>query len=141
IVEFFEEPVEFFVDGEQDKGLRSHYFRQQVIATAGYLGYFANFAEYHSWVRLVLHIDTQSELLISFHGAGREYRGIIAASACFFRRETTEDGSRQIVDLTPLSADIFQINYREHLADARLRFGDWLQAITLKALELWRKGL
>jgi Fic family protein len=131
----------FFVDSESNGGQRSHYFRWQIIETAKQLDYYANTAEYRAWLRLVLRTETQAEILVSFHGTGFEYRGILAVSACFFRREVTEEGEREVQDVTPLSSEIFQINYRERENDASARFRDWLEDVLVKGLELWRAGL
>jgi hypothetical protein len=94
-----------------------------MIEAATRLGsYYANTAEYRAWTRLVLRTDTQSEILVSFHGAGREYRGLLAVSVCFFGREVTEDGERQVAGLTPVCEEIFQVNYREERSVAESRF-------------------
>lgn len=137
---FFKNP-QFFVDSEPDSGQRGHYFRWQIIETAKQLDYFANTAEYRAWVRLVLRAETRSEILVSFHGTGHEFRGILAVSACFFRREETEAGEREVADVTPLASEIFQINYRESQDDAVQRFRSWFEEILVKGLEIWRTGL
>jgi Fic family protein len=131
----------FFVDSEPSGGGRSHYFRWQIIETAKRLDYFANTAEHRSWVRLVLRADSQAEVLLSFHAAGAEYRGVIAVSACFFRREETEAGEREVTEVTPLSQEIFQVNYREQSDAAVGRFRTWLEDVVVKGLEIWRGGL
>lgn len=137
---FFHYP-QFWVDNEPAGGARQHYFRWQIIETAKQLDYFANTAEYRAWTRLVLKTESQAEIVVSFHGTGHEFRGVLAVSACFFRREETEAGEREITDLTPLSSEIFQVNYREALDDAEARFSEWLEEILVKGLEIWRAGL
>lgn len=131
----------YTVDTEPDGGARGHYFRWQIIETAKQLDYFANTAEYRSWLRLVLRAESQAEILLSFHGTGHEFRGVLAVSACFFRREQTEAGDREIADVTPLSSEIFQINYRESQLDATERFRNWMEEVLVKGLEIWRAGL
>lgn len=120
---------------------RDHYFRWQIIDTARHLDYYANTQEYRAWNRLVMRHEAQAEIVFSFHGTGHEFRGILAASACFFRREETDEGERQIVDLTPLADEIFQINYRESGGAAAARFRDWLEDALVRGLELWRRTL
>lgn len=132
---------DFFVDSESNDGARGHFFRYQVIQTAKHLSYFASLKEYHAWTRLVMKTPEQAEVLLSLHGLGREYRGLLAASMCFFRREATEEHERQVTDVSSLSNDMFQINYREDPASARERFTEWLDQGILEALEVWRKGL
>lgn len=133
----------FNVDSESPGGVRGYYFRGQIIETARRLSssYFVNTSDYRAWTRLVLRTDTQAEILFAFHAIGREYRGLLAVSACFFRRELTEDGERQVTDLTPLTDDIFQINYREAPPQAEMRFRQWFEATLTKGLEMWRQGL
>lgn len=133
----------FLVSNEPDQGGRSHYFRYQVLETAKQLDYYASLAEYHGWTRLVLRAPEQAEILVSFHGLGAEYRGLLAVSISFFRREATEqeDRDRQITDLTSASDSIFQVNYREPLEQVRERFTQWLDRGLVKALELWRSRL
>jgi Fic family protein len=131
----------FFVDAASGQDERSHYFRHQIIETAKRLDYFANFAEHRSWVRLVLRAESQAEILVSFHGSGQEFRGILAASACFFRREETEAGEREVGKIVPLSSEIFQINYREKEQEALVRFRDWLEDVLVRGLETWRAGI
>jgi hypothetical protein len=83
----------------------------------------------------------QAEILISFHGIGHEFRGLLAVSASFFRREATEEREREVADVTPLTSEIFQINYREESEAASDRFRYWLEEVLVKGLELWRVGL
>jgi hypothetical protein len=132
----------FFVDDEPPGGDRGYYFRGQIIDTAKRLNnYYVNTSEYRAWTRLVIRLDTQAEILFAFHAAGREYRGLLAISACFFRRELTDEGEREITDLTPLTDEIFQVNYRENLLQAQTRFRQWMEGTITKGLEVWRQGL
>lgn len=133
--------AKFSVDNEPPGGPRGHYFRWQIIETAKHLDYFANTSEYRAWTRLVLRADSQAEILISFHGTGHEFRGLLAGSACFFRREAIGAKEREVADVTPLSAEIFQINYREAEDATGERFRLWLEDVLVKGLELWRTGL
>ena len=92
-------------------------------------------------MRLVLRTKDQSELLLSFHGIGHEYRGLLAGSVCFFRREEVDEGERELPDLDHNSDRFFQINHRESPAQAETRFNAWLQASLVRGLEVWRSGL
>jgi hypothetical protein len=134
-------PAAPFVDDERPNGGRVHYFRWQVIQIAKQIGYYANLRDYRAWTRLVLKADTQSEILVSFHGSGHEFRGLLAVSACFFRRNETEEGERNAVDLIALSSELFQVNYREAEEKALTRYHDWLEEVLVKGLELWRASL
>jgi hypothetical protein len=46
-----------------------------------------------------------------------------------------------VSDLTPLTDEVFQINYQEELRDARVRFERWLDEALVRGLESWRRGL
>lgn len=120
---------------------RDYYFRGQIIDTARHLDYYANTQEYRAWSRLVLRSEVQAELIFSFHGTGHTFRGVLAVSACFFRREEMTEGERHIVGLTPLSDEIFQVNYRESSEAAVARFQVWLEESLVRGLEHWRKTL
>lgn len=133
--------IRFRVDRERPDGKRKHYFREQIISTARRLGYYANMGEYHAWIRLVLKKEDQAEVLISFHAVGHEYRGLLAVSIGFFRREYVEEKERQVGDVTPVADVFFQINYRESLDEAKRRFELWLEDALVRALEVWRQGL
>jgi len=131
----------FRPDEEPDDGKRSYYFRREIVKTAQHLGYFANLREYRPWIRLVIQMESQAEILLSFHGIGYEYRGALAVSACFFCRVQTEEGEREVTDFEPLSSEIFPISYRENREEAGERFRDWLEDVLAKGLEIWRTGL
>ena len=132
-----------FVDDEAPRGPKSAWFWPRVVETANALDYFANPAVYQAWVRLA--IDTgreRSEILVSFHGLGRSYRGLLAVSATFIR-STRGDRQRRkaLVDVHALTDDVFQINYVEHPTLAQDRFGRWLDGALATGLELWRHSL
>jgi Fic family protein len=138
----YNESYRFFADREPFDGDRDHYFRWQIIQAAKKLDYFANAAAgYRAWTRLVLSTDTQAEVLVSFHGIGHEFRGVLVASIVFFRREETEEGEREVANLVVASDEPFQINYLEDVAQTQDRFARWLDQGLVAALEVWRSGL
>jgi Fic family protein len=138
----YNESYRFFADHELFDGERDHYYRWQIIQAANKLDYFANVSPgYRAWARLVLCTDTQAEVLVSFHGIGHEFRGVLVASIIFFRREESEEGEREIADLVVSSDELFQLNYLEDPAQARDRFAQWLDEGLVSALEVWRSGL
>lgn len=144
-----ESDTAFGVPGRQvftDVGLnddleRRKWNRYQIVDAAKKLDYFANMRDYHSWVRLVLITESgRSEMLLSFHTIGPEYRGIIGASLCFYRRSQGEDGDRQITELQHISKELFQLNYKEQPAQVMRRFEPWLESALLMGLDQWRRG-
>jgi len=137
----------FFVDSEPNVSSepnhrsRRRWYQWQATQTARKLEYFANFNDYSAWARLGLRTETQADVVLSLTGIGHEYRGLIGASLCFFRREKVEDGEPRAVDVTPATDDLFQVNYKEPEESVLTRFEHWLDEGLVRALETWRQGL
>lgn len=120
---------------------RRHWHRAQIIQAAKDLGYYANIGEFSAWRRLVLETESgRSEIVLSFHGIGREYRGIVGVSLSFYRKPETDEGHSTVDDRRTVSKDLLQINYLESLEGVQARFDPWLDKYLLQALELWRQG-
>ena len=81
--------------------------------------------------------STQTELLIAFHGIGHEFRGVLACSATWFQRVQTDRHQNEIGPVTPVTDEVFQINYKEPLAEVEVRFADWLEDAIVRGLKLW----
>ena len=80
-----------FVNNGHDDTDQRGWYRYQVVDTAKRLDYFANIRDFHSWVRIAFDTTAgRSEILLSFHTVGREYRGVIGASMCFYRRQQAD---------------------------------------------------
>jgi rubrerythrin len=121
---------------------RRHWFRHQVIEAARLLDYFADLRTYHSWLRLRLREQSQTEVLVSFHGLGQTFSGVLACGVCGYRREETEDDLRPVVaGLEVACPEVFQFNYRDEESGLAERFGRWLHDSLAVALEQWRRGL
>lgn len=92
-------------------------------------------------MRLVLVTEAgRSEIFLSFHAIGRQFRGVIGATMCFFRKPESEDGSGQITELQPVCQEVFQLNYKEEKATVVKRFEPWLEFALLFGLNQWRRG-
>ena len=91
-------------------------------------------------MRLVIHNANQSQILLSFHGIGREFRGVLACSAVFFQRVQTDLEERETSPAEVLSRSLFQINYREDLASIEERFRVWLEECLVAGLRNWRSA-
>ena len=92
-----------------------------------------------SWARLVLLNTNLAEMLIAFHGIGRQFQGVLACSASWFQRVETEDGEREVGPVTPVTDRVFLINYKEPLDEAAERFSDWLEDAVVRGLKLWQE--
>jgi len=132
---------QFFVDHSQVGDDRSHWFRFQLIQTARALGYFANFGVYHKWARLVLDTEGRSEILVSLHGIGHDYRGLLVGTACYYRRDVSGDDQLNVSDVVPLCDEPFQVNYKEPVDEARQRFEAWWSPVIVTGLEAVRRTL
>ena len=138
----------FFVDRGRDNTERRGWNRYQVVDTARRLGYFANMRDYHDWARIGFETESgQSNILLSFHTVGRDYRGVIGASMCFYRRQRSDgEGSggkgieQQVIELQTVSDDLFQVNYKEDIEAVERRFGPWLEEALVMGLDQWRRG-
>lgn len=125
-------------DGDLDRRIWNRY---QVVEAAIALDYFASPREYHEWTRLGLITEGgRAELLLSFHGIGQTYRGVIGASMCFYRREEADDIEHQIVGHQTVCDEVFQINYSEEPESVERRFRVWLEAALVRGLEAWRRS-
>ncbi|MDE0605543.1 MAG: Fic family protein [Acidimicrobiaceae bacterium] len=127
--------------GENSDTDRRKWNRYQIVQTARELDYFANTRDHHEWVRLA--IDTEngrSEILTSFHAIGTEYRGLVGVSMCFYRRQQADDVEQQIIELQPVSEELFQINYQEPADSVEERFKKWLERSLVLGLDQWRRG-
>ncbi len=122
----------------------SGYYYNQIIETARALGYYANLRAYRSWVRLMIVTDKlQTNMIFSFHGLGREPRGVMTCSAFAYRKALTseEDAVTQYTDLEPLVQDVFQFTYLQSAEELDRSFRKWLENALAVGLIYWRKSL
>ena len=131
----------FFVDGDDNRGARGHWFHRQIVSTAKKLGYYANTRHYRSWVRLVARDGNRGNILIAFHCIGHEFQGVLACSGTWFLQTRTDDGAYETGEEATLADQVFQINYKETMEDVQVRFGDWLERVIERGLALWESAL
>ena len=129
----------FFADGASDGCDRDQWFRSQIIQAAKKHNYFADLRSHRSWARLGLENTNQTMILAAFHGIGREFRGVLACSALWFQRVSTDDGERENMPVRLLSDSPFLINYKESADDAKQRFRAWLDTAISRGLVLWEE--
>jgi len=107
--------------------------------------YFANLSTYASWVRLRLNdfdAGTRHDIVICFHGMGRQFRGLIAGVAFYERAESREGDDRMIqAEQQVIQEDLFQLNHRETQATAEERFADWAEYVVAAGLAAWERGV
>ena len=121
---------------------RSYYHRYQVVETAKQLGYFANLRNYHTWIQLVINVETSTTFLLSFHVLGHEYRGLLVCSACAYHRDDSEEGERNIIsDIQTLTDSPFQFSYADEQQNLVKRFKKWLEDVIVAGLEYWNESI
>lgn len=120
---------------------RSYYHRYQVVEIAKQLGYFANLRNYHTWIQLVINVETSTTLLLSFHALGHEYRGLLVCTACAYHRDNTEEGESNISEIEKLTDSPFQFSYADEEENLVERFKQWLEDVVLTGLEYWNKSI
>ena len=120
---------------------RDDYFRFQIIAAAKQLGYFANTRTYRAWCRLSIVTEAQTDIIVSLHCVGSEFKGVMVASALSYRRERTGEDATAVSDIETLSSEPFLFNYNNIPAAVETRFGKWLDEAVTLGLDKWRRSL
>lgn len=124
---------------------RRSYYGYQVVETAKAMRYFANTRMFHCWATLNLKTERRHEILVSIHGMGREFAGLLVATACLATKERSGDeeepGGTLITKVQPLCESPFQISYKEDLADARTRFDRWINDAVVKGILAWQEEI
>jgi Fic family protein len=132
--------MEVFVDGNNYGENRDHWFKKQIVEVANNLDYYANISMHHDWARLCIQMEGRSVVLVSIHGIGREFRGLLVATACFYEKDYSADAD-PITNIAPLVDQTFSINYREDEANIRRRFQNWIEEVVINGLESFRRSL
>ncbi len=115
---------------------RRNWHRKQVIDGVRRQGYFANLRNFSAWNRIGLDSPKgRSEILLSFHGVGQSFQGVVAAILIFYCKQGGDIFDHQVVSREP-----FQVNFRDTVSTACKRFDAWLNPSMRAALEIWRRG-
>lgn len=113
--------------------------RFTIIAAARDLDYFANVDSFSCWTRMRLVTEAGHwEIVVSLHGLGHSWRGVVAGSILINRMVKDEEKPIRNVDIQPSVSEVFQLNYRDDPETARKRFRDWLDPGLVTALQQWR---
>lgn len=120
---------------------RSYYHRYQVVEAAKQLGYFANLRNYHTWIQLVINVESSTILLFSFHVLGHEYRGLLVCTACAYHKDDSEEDESNISDIQTLTDSPFQFSYADEEENLVERFKQWLENVIVTGLEYWNKSI
>ena len=97
------------------------------------LKYAPNFSDFHQSVVLSFKAaDVTSRIVVSFHGVGAAFRGLLVAVAYF----QVGDG-----EAVPISEDVFRITYQEAQEEILPRFEQWLEPCIVEGIAHWRRTL
>ncbi len=105
----------------------------EIRLLADKLKYDPNVNEYHQGAIATFKAGgTSSRIVLSFHGVGAAFRGLLVVMAYF-----------QVGDAAPgpISEDVFRISYQDSQAEIGPRFEKWLDACLIEAIGLWRRTL
>ena len=146
IQDFVDDPQVFTVSSPAGDP-KSYHHRYQIVETAKQLGYFANLRSYHAWIQLVIDVEASTNLLLSFHVFGHEYRGLLVCTACAYHRdrddsdESDRNISSIISDIQSLTDSPFQFSYADEEENLVRRFKQWMEDIVVTGLEYWNKSI
>ena len=114
-----------------------HYYRHQIVWNAKErLGYFANTAEYRSWVALLMRWNgqRQARLVFTIHGIGRPFNGSLIC-APFLEFKDIDDENESRTALVPVTDEGFVFFYQEDQDRLLARFRPWRDNVVKVALE------
>jgi len=111
-----------------------HYYRAQIIEIAKHhIGYFADTAEYRSWVAMTMRWSRRARLVFAIHGIGRPFNGSLICAPFLEFRDTDDDGETT-TSLVPLTDEGFVFFYNEKPERLVARFAPWQEEILNVAL-------
>jgi len=125
----------------QTKENKSRWFMYQIASSAKEFGYFANTETYASWAVLDIDTDTRTRILVSFHGIGHDWNGVVVSTVMAFRFQTTEEGRTEPVDLKCLCTEPFEITFADEPVNIEQRFRKWLEAGLIAGLDYWQQSI
>jgi hypothetical protein len=132
---------QYFVSAERNDEENDFWFKKQIVELAKELAYYADTRTYRSWVRLKIGEDRRTEIVVSFHGLGSTFVGVMAVSAFLEHRDRSEDGETAMDGPYKLSREVFQFSYLDNERVVIERFQKWLEEVLLAGLDLWRGQL
>ena len=113
----------------------SHYYRAQIVENAKHhLDYFANFADFRSWVALNMQWERRARLVFAIHGVGRQFSGSLICAPFLEFRDKDDDGETRST-LVPVAEDGFIFFYNETSETVLKRFHPWRERVLRVALE------
>jgi hypothetical protein len=111
-----------------------HYFRAQIIDNARHhLKYYADTADYRSWVALDVRWERRAKLVFAFHGIGRSFSGTLIC-APFLEFRDRDDDEQVHSTLVPVADEGFLLFYSEAAGSVLERFRPWRETVLKVAI-------
>lgn len=136
---------EFFCKVTRSDPETDHWFKHEIVEIAKKLEYFADTRVHRAWIRLKIHEERDTVIVVSFHGLGTQFLGLMAVSAFLEYKDRSEDGSVNVEGPHPICRDLFQFSYMDKKEDKQKeidhRFDKWLSDVMLFGLDMWQRQL
>ena len=118
-----------------------HYFRAQIFENAKlHLHYFADFAEYRSWIALNLFWYRRAKIVFAFHGIGKPFNGSLICAPFLDLRDIDEEEHVQTTTV-PLTEEGFVFFYNENKDRLLSRFVPWRERVLNVAIKELTRNL
>jgi len=124
-------------DGAAHGSPRDYYYKLQIVECAKTQHYFANLPEYRAWALVAFSTEDRTEVLFSFHGIGRDRRGVLCCSAIYCQK----DIAGSIASVEPLAAEPFEFTYRDDEFEVSNRFAQWMDEAIAAGVQKWSQSL
>lgn len=131
----------YFADVWRNDENNDFWFRNNIVAVAKELNYYADTRSYRAWVRIRIREDRQTDLVLSFHALGVEFLGVMAVSAFMEFRDRKEDSEVSVDGPHAISREVFEFSYNESVEVIEQRFERWLSEVIVIGLDQWRRQL
>lgn len=112
-----------------------HYFRAQIVENAkDHLHYYADTADYRSWVALIMTWERRARLVFAIHGVGRPFSGSLIC-APFLEFRDTDDDRQTLSTLVPVIEEGFVFFHSDTKEKVLTRFRPWREKVLKVALK------
>lgn len=112
-----------------------YYFRSQIVENAKHhIGYFADTAEYRSWIALNMRWTRRGQLVFAIHGIGKPFNGSLICAPFLEFKDTDEEGQMR-TELVPVTEEGFVFFYNEDGDRLISRFKPWRETVIKVALK------
>ncbi len=127
-----------FFDEASHGSTKDFYYKLQIVECAKKQDYFANLSEYRAWALVTLKTEDRTEILFSFHGIGRDLKGVLCCSAIYCLKDSS---TGLISSVEPLTSDPFEFTYRDDPIEVSTRFAQWLDDALSIGVQMWSETL